>query len=244
MGERYVNCPNCSSQILHTQNFCSICGTKIEHQIINQDFSSLSIDDIELILEDQLELYSEEEIVSIKKRLETLRTEEKLLREKQLKEEREKRILKVIKCPKCDGENPPSNRQCQYCAYTFKEEDYYERPEKQNKYSKRAEDTPQDNKGLYIIAFLIPLIGVLLGLIYIAKSEDALGKSLITTAIVGAIIIALIGLLLSGTLESILTDLSRETCHNCGKVITEDPLEAGGRTYCSYDCYMEEFLFE
>ena len=33
------------------------------------------------------------------------------------------------------------------------------------------------------------------------------------------------------------------TCHNCGETIKEDPVQAGGRDYCSYDCYMDEFLF-
>lgn len=30
------------------------------------------------------------------------------------------------------------------------------------------------------------------------------------------------------------------TCHYCGKSVNGDPLEAGGRTYCSYDCYLNE----
>lgn len=34
-----------------------------------------------------------------------------------------------------------------------------------------------------------------------------------------------------------------EKCHNCGKEINGDPVEGGGRYYCSYDCYMDEALF-
>ena len=32
------------------------------------------------------------------------------------------------------------------------------------------------------------------------------------------------------------------TCHYCGKSVNGDPLEAGGRTYCSYDCYLNEMF--
>lgn len=33
------------------------------------------------------------------------------------------------------------------------------------------------------------------------------------------------------------------TCHRCGDPVGNDPVKAGGRTYCSYDCYMDEALF-
>lgn len=33
------------------------------------------------------------------------------------------------------------------------------------------------------------------------------------------------------------------SCHYCGKSIGSDPVKAAGRTYCSYDCYMNEALF-
>lgn len=32
----------------------------------------------------------------------------------------------------------------------------------------------------------------------------------------------------------------REVCHRCGDTISGDPVKAGGRTYCDYDCYMCE----
>lgn len=33
------------------------------------------------------------------------------------------------------------------------------------------------------------------------------------------------------------------SCHRCGKDVGSDPVKAGGRTYCSYNCYMSEALF-
>ena len=32
------------------------------------------------------------------------------------------------------------------------------------------------------------------------------------------------------------------TCHYCGRTITDDPVEASGRTYCTYDCYLNEMF--
>lgn len=37
--------------------------------------------------------------------------------------------------------------------------------------------------------------------------------------------------------------LGQKTCHKCGKAVGNDPVEAGGRSYCSYNCYMTEALF-
>ena len=42
---------------------------------------------------------------------------------------------------------------------------------------------------------------------------------------------------------SMLSACSSGTCHNCGDPVGSDPVKAGGRTYCSYDCYMDEALF-
>lgn len=33
-------------------------------------------------------------------------------------------------------------------------------------------------------------------------------------------------------------------CHHCGNAIPNDPVETGGRTYCSYNCYMTELIFD
>lgn len=33
-----------------------------------------------------------------------------------------------------------------------------------------------------------------------------------------------------------------KTCDMCGDVIDGDPVEAAGRTYCDYDCYMNDFF--
>ena len=41
----------------------------------------------------------------------------------------------------------------------------------------------------------------------------------------------------------ILSSCSARVCHRCGDPVGSDPVKAGGRTYCSYDCYMDEAFF-
>lgn len=53
-------------------------------------------------------------------------------------------------------------------------------------------------------------------------------------------VIVLMSLLLSACGMG-LSSISR--CHHCGDSVGDDPVKAGGRTYCSYNCYMSEALF-
>jgi len=39
-----------------------------------------------------------------------------------------------------------------------------------------------------------------------------------------------------------MTACGAKTCHRCGVKIEGDPVEAGGRYYCSYECYWMEAL--
>lgn len=151
---------------------------------------SLSIDDIELILQDQRDLYSEDEFAFLEKRLVELLEEQNRI----ALEERKKQIPSTILCPKCDGENPSSNQVCQYCSYKFKKRDYYQQHEYEM-YDPVDEDSDEDrsNTGLYVIAFLLPIVGIIMGLIYIGKNEDDLGKSLIMFSIIISIVFAVIG---------------------------------------------------
>lgn len=44
-------------------------------------------------------------------------------------------------------------------------------------------ESSSGNGWLFLVAFLIPLVGIILGIVYIARQEDALGKSLIVFSI-------------------------------------------------------------
>jgi len=56
-----------------------------------------------------------------------------------------------------------------------------------------------DNSGcwMYVVSVLIPLVGIILGCIYIAREEDELGKSLIITGVISNVIAILLGLMLT-----------------------------------------------
>lgn len=207
---------------------------------VDQDINSLSINDIELILVDQTDLYSDDEIAELKARLSELYK----ARDAEAKAELKQKIPPVIKCPKCDGQNPSSNQQCQYCSYIFKEKDYYACSNDVSESVEEITDTTENsNRSLYYIAALIPLLGIILGLIYIAKNHDELGKSLIITSIICTIVIVLIYMLFTGTLGDILSNLSSKECYICGDKISGEAIQVGERYYCDYDCYMEDFLF-
>ncbi|MDD2503294.1 MAG: hypothetical protein PHP79_05425 [Clostridia bacterium] len=50
---------------------------------------------------------------------------------------------------------------------------------------------------MYIVSVLIPLVGIILGCIYIARREDELGKSLIITGVVSNIVVVILGIMLA-----------------------------------------------
>lgn len=50
---------------------------------------------------------------------------------------------------------------------------------------------------MYVVSVLIPLVGIILGCIYIAREEDELGKSLIITGVISNVIAILLGLMLT-----------------------------------------------
>ncbi len=45
------------------------------------------------------------------------------------------------------------------------------------------------------------------------------------------------------TLMLCLSGCAKGTCHRCGDAITGDAVKAGGRSYCSYNCYWDEAIF-
>ena len=51
---------------------------------------------------------------------------------------------------------------------------------------------------MYVVAVLLPLIGIILGLIYLARKEDSVGKNVLITAIVAGVVWFAVGLALAG----------------------------------------------
>lgn len=89
-------------------------------------------------------------------------------------------------CPKCGAIYSPKNETCEACGtrlavYT---------PEK------RAESGSYAEWWHYLVAILFPLIGLIMGCVYISRGDDELGKTVIITVLVGVGIQVVLGILL------------------------------------------------
>ena len=89
-----------------------------------QEMMSLTVEEIDLILKDQLELYTEEEIRDIRRWRSFLVSQEEDNNEKESKKDYNENDyeVKALKCPKCAGLNDAANTRCIYCDYVFQEE--------------------------------------------------------------------------------------------------------------------------
>lgn len=45
----------------------------------------------------------------------------------------------------------------------------------------------------YVVAILLPLIGIIMGLIYLGRREDDIGKTMIITSIIASVVWAILG---------------------------------------------------
>jgi len=99
-----------------------------------QEMMSLTVEDIDLILSDQLDLYTEEELRDLRQwRMYLISQEEK----SKVKESEENckgndYEVKALKCPKCEGLNDATNTHCVYCDYILREENGAKESEDEN----------------------------------------------------------------------------------------------------------------
>lgn len=98
-------------------------------------------------------------------------------------------IYKKI-CPKCGYVYSSKTENCESCGGRL------------SVYTEGADfrATHSDNGGcwMYVVSVIFPLVGIILGCIYIARSEDELGKSLIITGVVSNVLAVLLGVMLAG----------------------------------------------
>ncbi len=147
-----------------------------------KELQDYSLEELELIYETQKDLYSEEEMQLVKERIEEINQQEK--------ERIEKLLPKEILCEKCDGPNPFENDTCAYCGAKINKAkyysaEYYDNPEE------IIEKEESGNTFRYVISFLIPLIGYILGAILLSKDneeEKSAGQSCIILGIVSTVI--------------------------------------------------------
>lgn len=145
----------------------------------------LTIPDIYYILNYEAKTLTAEEIKALEDRLNVL---EKEAEEEELRERYGERP-KEFNCPKCDALVSADITECPYCNHVFVDKDYYNTMDNP---VHSASNGSSSNAVLYIVAFLIPVIGIVLGLIYIAKDNDTLGKSLLTFSIIVSVIFGII----------------------------------------------------
>lgn len=136
---------------------------------INQEFISelraYSVDDLELIKDTQQDLYTEDEMKVIYTIIEEKR--------RALEKEQLTKLPTEIKCHKCDGPNPFQNEQCQFCGCKLDKQKYYDL-NFQSESDEDIEGIIESNGGYgfqYIVSFLIPLIGLILGAILLSKED-------------------------------------------------------------------------
>lgn len=121
-------------------------------------------------------------------------------------------------CPKCGEINGDNNTSCFKCGALITASNSYQKicPKCKTIYS--AKTTTCENCGsllavyssssykhstsdasegaarwMYIVAILLPLIGIIMGLIYLGRREDDIGKTMIMTSIIASVVWAILG---------------------------------------------------
>lgn len=161
------------------------------------EMEQYSVTDLELILSTQQELYSEEEQCILRELLEQKR---------QNQEEKEQiQLPPSIPCEKCGAPNDSQNENCAFCGSKLQKEKYYISDESDyDDEQDEPEEYGQNFTFHYVISFLIPLVGLIVGAIMLAKDDaekSRCGKTCIITAIVSMILLGIIwGIVLSSML--------------------------------------------
>ncbi len=88
-----------------------------------QKLEELNLTDINLILSDQTDLYTAEELRLLKQRRDFLILQERLEKTQEKLEKIRKR--ETVICPKCEGPNEPQLSNCKFCNFRFRAQDYY-----------------------------------------------------------------------------------------------------------------------
>ena len=133
--------------------------------MLRDEIEHYSIDELELISETQENLYSEEEMKEIRALLQEKINKEKARRETFIKE----RLPDIINCSKCDGPNEFANEVCKYCGSRLEKKAYYYAAsiayDGIDSTEEPSNETEKKSPFLfhYIISFLVPLVGFIIG---------------------------------------------------------------------------------
>lgn len=159
-----------------------------------KEIEHCTLDDLKTIFETQKDLYSSEEMEIIHQHIQVKEKEKQDEIDAWIREH----IPKEIICPKCDGPNPFENKCCAFCGYIFDKRKYYNPeyyfPQEDEEETTSTQEQRQSYVFQYIISFLIPLIGFILGAILLGKNcdeEKSVGKVCIILGIVSVLVNAI-----------------------------------------------------
>lgn len=141
-----------------------------------------SIDDLELIIDTQQDLYNEQEMQYL------IQLHDKKLKIQEYEEE-QKRINSLpekIKCPKCDMIISGKNEKCPYCEFEFGEKIYqYDVNNESEEFDENEEGN--SNAIAYIFSFIIPLVGFIIGAILMTNDDEDKKSQGITCIVLGIV---------------------------------------------------------
>lgn len=120
-----------------------------------------SIDDLELIIETQKDLYNNEEMKCLIEMLDIKRQAAEI--------ERIKNLPKEIICPKCDIIISAESEKCPYCEFEFGKDIYQYAVNDDIEYE---DDSESSNMTAYVFSFIIPLVGFILGSNLMSKDDE------------------------------------------------------------------------
>ena len=158
-----------------------------------EEIQKYTDDELELIISTQKDLYSEEEMGQ----LEALQSERRRIKREEYEAKVLSRLPETINCEKCDGPNPFSNKVCDFCGHKLDKakyytDEYYEWEEETEK-NEEVSTSGDSYTFHYVISFLIPLIGFIVGAVMLANDnaeKRSCGKACIIIGIVSMIISA------------------------------------------------------
>lgn len=146
---------------------------------LDEELGDADSEQLQYIYDTQKDLYSAEELAYILK-LKAMRVQEEDAEEKALLAKAEEYLPKEINCPKCDGPNDFHNDVCRFCGAKLKKAEYYNRARNMALGIEDDEDSTgelddEERRSFlaqYIISFLIPLVGWIMGGIFLTRNDS------------------------------------------------------------------------
>ena len=149
------------------------------------EIKSYTDEELDLIISTQKDLYSEEEMAQ----LQALLNERKRIKREEYEAKVLARLPETINCEKCDGPNPFSNKVCDFCNHKLEKAKYY--TDEYYEWQEENEEPEDSYTFHYVISFIIPLIGFIVGAVMLANDDAekrSCGKACIIIGIVSTVV--------------------------------------------------------